>query len=81
MTVSQLRRSMTSAEFSGWLAYFEDKPAEWEMSERIEIMLARFATGFFKGTVEDHLLLSKKQRDEANKQEFMESIKALGLPG
>jgi len=80
MTVHELRFRLSSREFNNWLIFYEDYPAEWEMSERIEIMLARFASGFFKGKPEDHMLLSARERERINRKDFMESIKGLALP-
>ena len=70
-TVDELRQTMTQRELGQWALYFEESPSEWEQSHRIEYMLARFATGFFKGTVADHMLLSEKQRAEITNQQFV----------
>lgn len=64
MTVKELGDRMTAPEMDEWALYFEDNPSENGMSSRVEMMLARFATGFFKGDTEDFLLLSDRQRTE-----------------
>ena len=71
MTVSELRHRMTSVEYQDWMRYFEHRPAEWEQSERIEVMLARMHAGFVKnGDPNDFMLLSKRQREEINRKDF-----------
>jgi len=69
-TVEWLRHNMDAIEMDQWVMYFNDNPEEREQSQRIETMLARFATGFFGGEVTDHLILTEKQRTVLDNQKI-----------
>ena len=75
-TVRELDRNLHQAELQDWARYFHYFPQDWDLSGRVERLIARVASGLFGGEVEpsDLLELPDGDRREVETQNFLDAV-------
>ena len=78
-TVQELDRNLLQSELQDWARYFHHFPQEWDLSGRLERLIARVAASMFGGEVEpvDLLELPEEEREAAQTQNFLDSVQMI----
>ena len=78
-TVMELDRNLLQSELQDWARYFHQFPQEWDLSGRLERLIARVAASMFGGEVEpvDLLELPEEEREAAQTQNFLDSVQMI----
>ena len=75
-SVAELDRNLLQSELQDWARYFHHFPQEWDLSGRVERLIARVAAGLFGGEVEpaDLLELPEEERASAQTDNFLDAV-------